>query len=50
MPTASINGTTMNYSLEGDGEEVVVLVNGLADTLETWAFQMDDPGASGEQR
>src|SRR5262249_7238798 len=29
------------YELEGDGAETIVLVNGLADTLETWAFQMD---------
>jgi len=41
MPTATVNGIEVNYELEGDGPETVVLVNGLADTLETWVFQMD---------
>jgi 3-oxoadipate enol-lactonase len=40
MPTAHANGVTLNYSLEGDGDETVVLVNGLADDLTTWDFQM----------
>ena len=34
--------STINYRLEGDGAETIVLVNGLADDLETWVFQMDD--------
>ncbi len=42
MPTASVNGIEVNYKLEGDGPETIVLVNGLADDLETWAFQMED--------
>lgn len=42
MPTAQLNGIEINYQLEGDGDETIVLVNGLADDLETWAFQMDD--------
>ena len=42
MPTASVNGIEINYKLEGDGPGTIVLVNGLADDLETWAFQMDD--------
>ncbi|HET8605686.1 MAG TPA: alpha/beta hydrolase, partial [Gaiellaceae bacterium] len=42
MPTAHVNGIDLNYQLEGDGEETIVLVNGLADDLETWVFQMDD--------
>jgi 3-oxoadipate enol-lactonase len=41
VPTTSVNGIEIVYELEGDGEETIVLVNGLADTLETWAFQMD---------
>src|SRR3954467_13730444 len=40
MATAHVNGITLNYSLEGDGPETVVLVNGLADDLTTWDFQM----------
>src|SRR5690242_14973731 len=42
MPTASVNGIDINYRLEGDGERTVVLVNGLADDLETWVLQMED--------
>jgi 3-oxoadipate enol-lactonase len=42
MPIASVNGIEINYELEGDGDETIVLVNGLADDLETWVFQMED--------
>jgi 3-oxoadipate enol-lactonase len=42
MPTASVNGIDVNYKLEGDGPQTVVLVNGLADDLETWVFQVED--------
>jgi len=42
MPTVSANGIDINYRLEGDGPETIVLVNGLADDLETWMFQIDD--------
>jgi pimeloyl-ACP methyl ester carboxylesterase len=40
MPTARLDGLNINYRLEGDGPETVVLVNGLADDLETWADQI----------
>jgi 3-oxoadipate enol-lactonase len=39
MPTASVNGVDIAYTLEGDGEQTVVLINGLADEKETWAYQ-----------
>jgi 3-oxoadipate enol-lactonase len=42
MPIAQVNGIELNYQLEGDGDETIVLVNGLADDLETWVLQMDD--------
>jgi 3-oxoadipate enol-lactonase len=42
MPTASVHGIEINYRLEGGGPETIVLVNGLADDLETWVFQMED--------
>src|SRR5215470_6486870 len=42
MPIANVNGTELNYRLEGEGPETIVLVNGLADDLETWVLQMDD--------
>ena len=47
MPVAKINDITLNYKLEGDGEETIVLINGLADDLETWALQVDDFLAAG---
>jgi 3-oxoadipate enol-lactonase len=47
MPIARVNDVELNYKLEGDGEETIVLVNGLADDLATWAFQMDDFLAAG---
>jgi 3-oxoadipate enol-lactonase len=40
VPTAQINGITTNYELEGDGTETVVLINGLADDLLSWDFQV----------
>ena len=42
MPIARVNGIDLNYRLDGDGEETIVLVNGLADDLETWAYQAGD--------
>jgi pimeloyl-ACP methyl ester carboxylesterase len=47
MPIANVNGIEIHYSLEGDGPETVVLVNGLADDLDTWMFQVDDLLAAG---
>lgn len=49
MPVASVNGIDMNYELEGDGPSTIVLVNGLADDLTTWAYQMDDFLAAGHR-
>src|SRR5450631_3875364 len=42
MPVATINDIDIRYKLEGDGDETIVLINGLADDLETWAAQMED--------
>ena len=42
MPIAAVNGVELNYELDGAGDETIVLVNGLADDLETWVFQLDD--------
>jgi 3-oxoadipate enol-lactonase len=47
MPTASVNGIDINYSIDGEGDETIVLVNGLADDLETWAFQLEDLTGAG---
>ncbi|THG30643.1 alpha/beta fold hydrolase [Naasia lichenicola] len=41
MPTAHVNGITLNYLLEGpEDAETIVLINGLADALESWDFQV----------
>lgn len=42
MPRARVNDIEINYQLEGDGDETIVLINGLADDLETWVLQIDD--------
>jgi len=47
MPLARVNDIDLNYKLEGDGEETIVLINGLADDLESWVLQMDDFLAAG---
>src|SRR5580692_12556576 len=47
MPVATIDGLAVHYRLDGDGDETIVLVNGLADDLETWAYQVDDFLAAG---
>ncbi len=47
MPIARVNDIELNYRLEGDGEETIVLVNGLADDLLTWESQMQDFLAAG---
>ncbi len=41
MPSADVNGISINYSLEGSGQgDLIVLVNGLADALATWDYQV----------
>ncbi len=40
MPTLTANGIDINYRVEGDGAETVFLINGLADDLETWGYQV----------
>src|SRR6202044_857975 len=47
MAEIRANGIELNYKLEGDGEETIVLINGLADDLETWVLQIDDFLAAG---
>jgi fermentation-respiration switch protein FrsA (DUF1100 family) len=42
MPMTRVNDIDVNYKLEGGGPETIVLINGLADDLESWAFQVDD--------
>ena len=42
MPTAQVNGITINYEIDGpDGaKDTIVLINGLADDLLSWGFQI----------
>src|SRR5881275_168868 len=47
MPMTRVNDIDMNYKLEGDGPETIVLINGLADDLESWVFQVEDFLAAG---
>src|SRR5258708_26720923 len=47
MALASVNGVDLNYKLDGDGAETIVLINGLADDLETWVLQVDEFVAAG---
>jgi 3-oxoadipate enol-lactonase len=42
MPFATVNDIDLHYRLDGQGEETIVLINGLADDVETWFAQMDD--------
>ena len=39
MATVRANGLDLSYRIDGDGPETLVLVNGLADTKETWEAQ-----------
>ena len=40
MPTIRANGLDLAYQIDGDGPETLVLVNGLADTKESWEAQV----------
>ncbi len=42
MPFANVNDIELHYKLDGDGEETIVLINGLADDVESWFAQTDD--------
>ncbi len=49
MPTAHLNGITINYQIDGeDGANgTIVLINGLADDLASWGFQVPALVAAG---
>ena len=42
MPMVQANGIDLHYELDGDGDETIVMINGLADDLETWVLQLED--------
>ncbi|HUZ51645.1 MAG TPA: alpha/beta fold hydrolase [Streptosporangiaceae bacterium] len=45
MPKAEVNGIEINYLLEGEGADTIVLISGLADEIGMWDMQM--PGLLG---
>ena len=47
MPKAEVNGIEINYRLEGDGGDTVVLISGLADEIGMWDMQMPGLLAAG---
>jgi pimeloyl-ACP methyl ester carboxylesterase len=49
MPTTNVNGIDIDYLIEGDGPETIVLVNGLADEKESWGYQTPDFVAAGHR-
>jgi 3-oxoadipate enol-lactonase len=40
MPIERINDLDLHFQIDGEGPETVVLINGLADELETWSYQL----------
>jgi 3-oxoadipate enol-lactonase len=40
MPSTQANGMTINYEIHGEGEPLL-LINGLADDLTSWAYQIE---------
>lgn len=49
MPIAHVNDIDLNYRLEGEGEQTVVLINGLADDLVSWDLQVPALLAAGHR-
>jgi 3-oxoadipate enol-lactonase len=47
MPRVTVNGIEIDYLIEGDGPETIVMVNGLADEKESWGYQTPDFVAAG---
>ena len=47
MPVVHAHDMDIHYRLNGDGEETVMLVNGVGDDLEGWAMQIDPLVAAG---
>jgi 3-oxoadipate enol-lactonase len=49
LPQTHVNGITINHQIDGEGtgKETIVLINGLADDLQSWGFQIPDLVAAG---
>jgi 3-oxoadipate enol-lactonase len=42
MPKIQVSGIEIDYLIEGDGPETIVMINGLADEKESWGYQTPD--------
>lgn len=49
MPRIAVNGIEIEYLIEGEGPETIVMVNGLADEKESWGYQAPDFVAAGHR-
>ena len=49
MPKLEANGIEINYRLEGEGDQTIVLISGLADEIAMWDMQMPGLLAAGYQ-
>ena len=49
MPFEHLNGIDIHYQVDGEGEQAVLLVNGLADDLTTWMYQVPALVSAGYQ-
>ncbi|MDR2986094.1 MAG: alpha/beta hydrolase [Nocardiopsaceae bacterium] len=47
MPTVRANGIDLHYRIDGAGDQTVLMINGVGDDLEGWAFQRDDFASAG---
>ena len=47
MPVMRADGLDIHYRIDGTGPETLVLINGVGDDLDGWAFQRDDFAAAG---
>ena len=47
MPHVRANGVDLHYRVDGAGDQTALLINGVGDDLEGWAFQRDDLAAAG---
>jgi 3-oxoadipate enol-lactonase len=47
VPHVHANGVDLHYRVDGAGDQTALLINGVGDDLEGWAFQRDDLAAAG---